>query len=66
MITKIKNPEQTSAKFDVAINEKSPDGPTTIAFGETTLHTSIPTGQPDISVRYTGTKSLVILETAFE
>ena len=66
MITKIKNPGTNSATLDIIVNDKSTSGAQSIATGETTIRTPLPPSQSDISVRYTGTKALVILETAFE
>lgn len=41
--------------------------PTIIPAGEMlTLRSSLPAGATEVSVRYTGPKTLVLLETAFE
>jgi beta-galactosidase len=66
MITKIKNPGTSAATLDIIVNDKSANGAQSIAPGEITLRTPLPAGQPDVSIRYTGTKALVILETGFQ
>ena len=66
MVTKIKNPGTNSATLDIIVNDKSASGAQSIATGESTIRTPLPPSHADVSVRYTGTKALVILETAFE
>jgi len=66
MITKVRNPEQTSAMLEITVNEKSPGDPASIPAGEHSLTTDLPGDQRNLCVRFTGTKSLVLLETDFE
>ncbi len=66
MITKIRNPESQNATLTIAINDDASASAQMIAPGESVLRTALPAGQSDIAVRYTGTKTLVILETVFE
>jgi len=67
VLTKVKNPGTHPGQLTVAVNEKTVTGPTTIAVGQTVDLTSpLPADTTEVSVRYTGTKTLVLLETAFE
>src|ERR1035441_6584968 len=51
----------------VAVNGTTATGPATIPGGQTLeLRSSLPDGATDVSVRHTGTKTLVLLETAFD
>jgi hypothetical protein len=65
--TKVKNPTTSTSQLTIAVNGKAATTPATIPAGQTVeLRSSLPVGATDISVRYTGTKTLVLLETAFE
>jgi hypothetical protein len=66
VVTKMRNPTDKDATLSISVNGKSPDAAQRIAPGEITIRTPLFQGQPDVSVRYTGTKALVILETVFE
>ena len=67
VVTKVKNPGPRPGQITVAVNEKTVTGPTTIAAGQTVdLRSPLPADTTEVSVRYTGTKTLVLLETAFE
>jgi hypothetical protein len=66
MVTKIKNPGTNSATLDIIVNDQSVSHAQSIATGESSIRTPLPPTHTDISIRYTGTKALVILETAFE
>ena len=67
VVTKVKNPATRPGQLTIAVNGKAVTGPTTIAAGQTVeLRSPLPADATDVSVRYTGTKTLVLLETAFE
>ncbi len=67
VLTKVKNPRTRAAELTIAVNGKTVTGPTTIAAGQTIeLRSPLPADATDVSVRYTGNKTLVLLETAFE
>jgi hypothetical protein len=54
-------------QLTIADNGATPTGPATIRAGQTAeLRSSTPGGATDVSVRYTGAKTLVLLETAFD
>jgi glycine betaine/choline ABC-type transport system substrate-binding protein len=51
----------------VAVNDKTVTDSASIGAAQTVeLRSPLPAGQTDISIRYTGTKTLVLLETGFE
>ena len=63
-LTKVKNPTTRPAQLAIAINGKAAASPTTIPAGQTMeLRSPLPAGATDVSVSYTGTKTLVLLET---
>lgn len=67
VVTKVKNPAKTAAELTVAINGKNSGGPTRIPpAAVVTVRTPLAPAATDVSVRYTGEKTLVLLETAFE
>lgn len=67
VVSKVENPGKTSAKLDVIVNDQTPAAGGMISPGQSvTIRTPIPAGATDLSVRYTGNKSIVILETSFE
>ena len=67
MLTKVRNPATSSGQLTIAINGNTATGPVTIPAGQTAdLRSPLPAGATDLSVRYTGTKKLVLLETGFE
>ena len=67
VVTKVRNPATEPGQLTVAINGKPAAGPTTIAPGQTIdLRAPLPAGTTGVSVRFTGTKTLVLQETRFE
>ncbi len=67
ILTKVKNPTTSPGQLTIAINGKTATGSATIPAGQTVnLRSPLPAGATDVSVRYTGTKTLVLLETSFE
>ena len=67
VVTKVRNPAAAPGQLTVAINGKPAAGPTTIAPGQTVdLRAPLPPGATRVSVRFTGTKTLVLQETRFE
>jgi beta-galactosidase len=67
VVTRVKNPTTKPAQLTITVNGKSPSEPTTIGAGQTVdLRSPLASAPTDISVRYTGTKTLVLLETSFE
>jgi hypothetical protein len=67
VLTRVKNPAASPGQLTIAINGNTATGPATIASGQTLdLRSALPAGVTDVSVRYTGAKTLVLLETRFE
>jgi hypothetical protein len=67
VITKVRNPATKPGQLSVDVNGKTVTGAATIAAGQTVeLSAPLPAGTREVSVRYTGTKTLVLLETRFE
>jgi hypothetical protein len=67
VVTKVKNPASTAAQLTVAINDKIAGAPAAIPAGQTVeFRSPLPAGATDVSVRYTGAKTLVLLETRLE
>ncbi len=67
VVTKVKNPVSSAAQLSVSINEKTVTGPLSVAAGQSLqLRSPLAAGTTNVSVRYTGTKTLVLLETSFE
>ncbi len=67
VLTKVNNPTARPSQFTIAVNGKTVSGPMTIAAGQTLdLRSPLPADTTDVSVRYAGTKTLVLLETRFE
>jgi beta-galactosidase len=67
VLTKVKNPTTSPGELTIAVNGKTATGQVTISAGQTMeLRSPLPVGATDVSVRYTGTKTLVLLETTFE
>jgi hypothetical protein len=67
VVTKVENPTGKDAELGVAINGGSSGGAVVVPAGATVeLRTPLPAATTEVSVRYTGRKRLVILETAFE
>jgi hypothetical protein len=67
VVTKVKNPATGPGKLTITINGKTAVGPATIAPGQTVdLRSPLPAGATGVSVRFTGTKTLVLQETRFE
>jgi hypothetical protein len=65
--TIVKNPTTSTSQLTIAVNGKAAATPATIPAGQTVeLRSPLPGGAIDVSVRYTGTKTLVLLETRFE
>ena len=67
VVTKVRNPTSKAGELTIAINEKVATGPVTLSAGQTVdFRSLLPAGVADVSVRYTGTKTLVLLETSFQ
>jgi hypothetical protein len=67
VLTKVRNPATKPGQLSVAVNGKTVTGPTTIAAGQTVeMSSPLPARTREVAVRYTGTKTLVLLETRFE
>jgi hypothetical protein len=67
VLTKVKNPTTSPAQLTIAVNGKAATDQVTIPAGQTMdLRSPLPAGATDVSVRFTGTKTLVLLETSFE
>jgi hypothetical protein len=67
VLTKVRNPSSTPGQLAIAVNGITATGPVTIAAGQAMdLRSPLPAGVTDVSVRYTGTKTLVLAETRFE
>ncbi len=70
VVTRVKNPTKQAGTLAVEINGKRVAGPAGIPGGKIVrLESNLPAGTTeltDLSVRYTGDKGLVLLETAFE
>jgi beta-galactosidase len=67
VLTKVRNPASAPGHLTVAVNGTNATGPVTVAAGKTVeLRSPLPAGVTDVSVRYTGTKTLVLTETRFE
>ena len=66
-MTKVENAATKPGQLSIAVNEKTGGDSATIPPGQTVeLRSPLPAGATDVSVRYTGTKTLVLLETSFE
>jgi hypothetical protein len=67
VLTRVRNPSSTPGQLAIAINGITATGQVTIAAGQAMdLRSPLPAGVTDVSVRYTGTKTLVLAETRFE
>ena len=67
VLTKVKNPTTSPGRLTIAINGEAAAGPATIPPGQTVeLRSPLPASATDVSVSYTGTKTLVLLETSFK
>ncbi|MGD0260614.1 MAG: glycosyl hydrolase family 79 C-terminal domain-containing protein [Verrucomicrobiota bacterium] len=67
VLTKVKNPAASPGQLTIAINGNTATGPVTIPASQTlNLRSPLPAGVTNVSVRYTGPKTLVLLETSFE
>ena len=67
VLTKVKNPTTSPGQITISVNAKAATVPTTIPAGQTVeLRSPLPADATDVSVSYTGTKTLVLLETSFE
>lgn len=67
MVTTVRNPASTAGTLTIAVNERTSCAPTRVAPGETIrIPTALAAGLRDVCVRYTGEKTLVLVETAFE
>ena len=67
VLTKVRNPSPTAGQLTIAVNGTNAGGLQTIAAGQTVeLRAALPAGVTNVSVRYTGTKRLVLTETRFE
>ena len=66
MITSVENPSETKAVLSIDVNGRT-DGPRSVAAGATAeVKTTLPHGTKNVDVRYTASKALVFLKTAFE
>jgi hypothetical protein len=67
VVTSIENPSPETAEFSVVINEISP-GQNTIVPPHKIVEVSapLPPGITHVTVRYTGSKALVLLQTSFD
>jgi beta-galactosidase len=66
-VTRVKNPFASAGELSIAVNGKTATGPTAIASSQTLeLHSPLPPGTTEVTMRFTGTKTLVLLETRFE
>jgi hypothetical protein len=67
VLTRVRNPSNTPGQLAIAVNGITATGPVTIAAGQAMdLRSPLPAGVTDVSVRYTGTKTLVLADTSFE
>ncbi len=67
VITKVENPTEESAELDIEVNGKNSAGTDVIPSGKTiSLRRGISPDTTEVSIKYTGHKGLVILETAFQ
>ena len=67
MITKVYNPERKPAQLVISIDGQTGGAPCPVPPQSTlNLRSALPATTADLSVRYAGTKSLVLLETRFE
>ncbi|HOC56746.1 MAG TPA: glycoside hydrolase family 2 TIM barrel-domain containing protein [Verrucomicrobiota bacterium] len=67
VLTKVRNPATRPGQLTITVNGKTVTGPTAIAAGQTVdLRSPLPADATEVSVRYAGTKTLVLLETRFE
>ncbi|HRT55423.1 MAG TPA: glycoside hydrolase family 2 TIM barrel-domain containing protein [Candidatus Paceibacterota bacterium] len=67
VITTVENPGQTPGTLVVSLNDQPAGPPATIAPGsQVRVRSPLPAGVTTVCVRYSGEKSLVLLETAFE
>ena len=67
VLTRVTNPATRPGPLTIAVNGNAVTGPVTIPAGQTVnLRAPLPSGVTTVSVRYTGAKTLVLLETSFE
>ncbi len=67
VLTKVRNPADRPGQLTITVNGKTATGPTAVAAGQTVeLRSPLPAGATKVSVGYTGTKTLVLVETRFE
>lgn len=67
VLTKVKNPAASPAHLTVAVNGTSAGSSIAVAPGQTVdMRSPLPPDAGEVSVRYTGTKALILLETRFE
>jgi len=67
VLTRAKNPTTSPGELTIAVNGEAATSPVIIPAGRTVnLRSPLPAGVTDVSVRYTGTKTLIVLETSFE
>lgn len=65
VVTRVENPTDQPAKIKVDVNGAGPAAVDVPAGKTITVQTPIPGSATDLAVKYTGEKSLVILETDF-
>ena len=67
VVTTVRNPASAAGTLTVSVNDHSPAPATVIAPGQSVVgRTPLPAGATNICIRYTGTRTLVLIETAFE
>ncbi len=67
VLTKVENPSEVDGEIEVVVNGQKVTEATTIAAGKTeVLRSELPDDVTEVSVRYTGHRTLVLLETRFE
>jgi hypothetical protein len=67
MVTKVRNPAASAGQLSIEINGQSATKPVTVPAGQTVESRSpLLPATTEVSVRYTGTKSLVLEETQFK
>lgn len=67
MVTKVNNPTARPAQLTVALDQAAAATPCPVGAGETIeVRSPLATNTTNVCVRYTGNKSLVLLETRFE
>lgn len=67
VVTTVRNPASVDGTMAVSVNDHLPAPVTVIASGQSVVvRTPLPVGATNLCVRYTGPRTLVLMETAFE